>query len=341
MIEILIFGIALLATFGGVAIFTHFGKSVGLLDVPNERSSHVTPTPRGGGLVILLVCIPLYAISAKVGGSDIQWTYILGVLLLGVVSLLDDMYGLPVLLRLIVHGAAAALVILGCGAATTIHVPFNGSVLELGPAGVVLTFVWIVWLINAYNFMDGIDGIAGAQAVVAGLAWAAFGYLVGDRTTYLFGGVIAFSSLGFLLHNWSPASVFLGDVGSAFLGFTLASMSVLPVSKESAGGPWLAAASVLFVGPFVLDSVFTLVRRLLSGEKVWQAHRQHFYQRMVIRGSSHSKVSILYGSLAIAISGGLLTSYLLRGNWQIMPILLLVASALLIVIFAGRKKGLT
>lgn len=339
MAEFAIFGVALLVTIGGVAAFKRLSSKIGLLDVPNERSSHVTPTPRGGGVVIVAIVLFLYAVAAKVGGSDIEWSYIVGALMVAAVSWLDDLLGLPVIVRLVVHSFAAAILIWVCGPIATVYIPGIGSAIELGWFGQLLSFLWILWLINAYNFMDGIDGIAGVQAVVAGLAWAALGYVVDDRTLYLFGGVIAFSSLGFLFHNWAPASVFLGDVGSAFLGFTFAALPLLPGLKQNTAlSSWLFAASIAFVWLFVFDAILTFTRRALRREKVWAAHRQHLYQRLVIGGSGHGTVSLLYGVTGSVVAAAYLAAFLRRGIWEVIFLFSLVVGTTLVTAIAHRKN---
>jgi len=163
-----------------------------------------------------------------------------------------------------------------------------------------LAFLWLVGLTNAYNFMDGIDGIAGGQAVVAGLGWAVIGAMRAEQETVVFALLLAGASLGFLTRNWPPARVFMGDVGSTFLGFSFAALPILvdPVDSH------LFLAGVIFVWPFVFDAGFTMLRRLFRGENILQAHRSHLYQRLVITGWSHRAVTLLYAGLAAA--GGIL-----------------------------------
>ena len=142
--------------------------------------------------------------------------------------------------------------------------------------------------------MDGIDGIAGGQAVVAGLGWAALGWLSDQPLVGILGILLAASSLGFLGHNWPPARIFMGDVGSAFLGFTFAVLAVAAAQRDAR----LALAGVLLVWPFIFDACFTFLRRLRNGENVFAAHRSHLYQRLVIAGYSHRTVTLLYIGLA-------------------------------------------
>jgi UDP-N-acetylmuramyl pentapeptide phosphotransferase/UDP-N-acetylglucosamine-1-phosphate transferase len=190
-------------------------------------------------------------------------------------------------------------VIASLGSWKIVDLPVVGE-FQLGVLGVPLTFLWIVGLTNAFNFMDGIDGIAGGQALIAGFGWAMAGWYVDDGLVSVTGLLLAGSSLGFLGHNWPPARIFMGDVGSAFLGYTCA---VLPVIAGRAN-PRMIVVGVLLVWPFVFDATLTMLRRLCRGENIFSAHRSHLYQRLVIVGFSHRFVSLLYAGLAIA--GGIL-----------------------------------
>jgi UDP-N-acetylmuramyl pentapeptide phosphotransferase/UDP-N-acetylglucosamine-1-phosphate transferase len=173
---------------------------------------------------------------------------------------------------------------------------------------------WIVGLTNAYNFMDGIDGIAGGQAVVAGLGWAYLGAAVDAPAIEAVAWAVALSSAAFLAHNWSPARIFLGDVGSGFLGYTFAALPFLARVAPAADGPGLRipVAAALVVWPFVADAGYTFGRRLLRGENVFSAHRSHLYQRLVIAGWSHAAVTSAYIAMA-AIGCGLAIGWV-RGS---------------------------
>jgi UDP-N-acetylmuramyl pentapeptide phosphotransferase/UDP-N-acetylglucosamine-1-phosphate transferase len=163
---------------------------------------------------------------------------------------------------------------------------------DLGPAGWVLTVLWIVGMTNAFNFMDGIDGIAGITAAAAlGVVSGGF-WLGGDGYGALLAAAVAAAAVGFLVWNWQPARVFMGDVGSASLGYTIA---VLPLVAGEAERRWLLPLTVAVMWPFLLDTTLTFLRRLRNGENVLEAHRSHFYQRLVIGGWSHSTVALIYG----------------------------------------------
>lgn len=264
--------------------------------MPNERSSHVKPVPRGGGLVVVLVSLSAYLIFTSFGARRFCWQYFTGALLVAFISWLDDLYTIRAIWRLLVHTAAALLIVSALSANGVLAAPSAGI---YSLVVTVFIFLWIVWLTNAYNFMDGIDGIAGLQAVVAGFGWLAAGTVLKLATVEFYGGILAFSSLGFLMHNWQPAKIFMGDVGSAFFGYTFA---VLPCLAAAEGGganlERLLAAGAAFCWLFIFDTGFTFCRRALNGEKVWEAHRTHIYQRMVGGGVSHATAAGIYGGAA-------------------------------------------
>ena len=267
-----------------------------LLALPNERSSHTRPTPSGGGVAIVLPALFGLLIFAYLRE---RLTLPLGIVLLGglgiaAISWLDDLYTLANRTRFAIHLASALLVIVGLGAIQHVALPLLPAI-PLGWLGFVVTLVWIVGLINAYNFMDGIDGLAGSQAVIAGLAWAWFGQQLHDDVITVLGLVLAASSLGFLGYNWPPARIFMGDVGSAFLGYNFAILAVLARQHDAR----MACVALLIVWPFVFDTLFTVVRRWHRGENVFVAHRSHLYQRLVIAGHSHRTVTLLYAGLAL------------------------------------------
>ncbi len=227
--------------------------------------------------------------------------YTLGAVLVANISWLDDLRPLPNWVRFAAHSLAAVCILATAGGFRQITIPLVGTV-EFGWVGVVLTFIWIVALTNAYNFMDGIDGLAGGQAVTAGLGWAILGWLGNQPLAGTLALLAGSGSLGFLGHNWPPAKIFMGDVGSAFLGYTFAA---IPVLFYSLSGPGTSGAvpvlGVLLVWPFVFDAVFTFLRRLKARENVFTAHKSHLYQRLVTAGADPQSVTGLY--LALGLMG--------------------------------------
>jgi Fuc2NAc and GlcNAc transferase len=262
-----------------------------LLDVPNHRSSHVVATPRIGGVGLVVSVVGGLAVLHLAGaglGRD-AYVVVAGAVCLAAVGLADDLWTLPALVRLVMQATIAALVVMRIGPADLPWLAADGV------AASILTIFWIVAVTNAYNFMDGIDGIAGAQALVGGMGWTVVGLLAGSAALAALGLMLAAASGGFLLHNWHPAKVFMGDAGSGFFGFLFAALPLLaPPGRVSV--VWCA---VLLMWPFLFDTGFTLLRRASRGENVLSAHRSHLYQRLILTGRSHAQVALLYGGLAL------------------------------------------
>lgn len=341
LIFILSYILTFLLTYFGVERFRHWTLKRQLLDVPNERSSHTQPTPRGGGLVIFFVCIGIFASYCLIFEIEKVWAYFAGAIIIGLISWLDDLYEVSVVWRFLAHSIAASLVIFSFGFWETIYFPFIGEIV-VGKFGILLTFFGIVWLINAYNFMDGIDGIAGVQAVAAGIGWLFVGILWNINSVAFYGLIIGLSSLAFLIHNWQPAKIFMGDVGSAFLGYTFAVMPLLAIPEVSIKEKnYLPIIAIVTVAAFIFDSIWTFSKRLARFEKVWKPHREHIYQQLVIGGFSHQRVTILYLLISL-IGNGLLIVWIYRqqsvGDFPLLIILFLLVSLLF---YSFRKKKLT
>jgi UDP-N-acetylmuramyl pentapeptide phosphotransferase/UDP-N-acetylglucosamine-1-phosphate transferase len=273
------------------------------LDHPNERSLHAVPTPRTGGLAILGSLMLGFAASQvwfADGAEDQVSRWIIGAaLLIGAVSFWDDRMGLPPGLRFGVHSAAAVAVVVGTGLTVPqISLPLLGTWV-LGLLGPPLAVLFLMWMTNLYNFMDGMDGFAGGMTVV-GFGFLAYMALRGGQP-----GLAALACLiigatgGFLVYNVPPARIFMGDVGSASLGFLAGALSLKGV-QEQAFDFWVP---VLIFSPFLVDATMTLLQRLLRGEKVWQAHREHYYQRLVLSGWSHRKTVVVEYLLMLGCGG--------------------------------------
>lgn len=249
------------------------------MDHPNERSLHATPTPRIGGLGIMA---GLLVASIWVADAALL-PVILGAFALAGVSVLDDVRGLPVGLRFAAHFAAAIGCLLALG--------LTGGMLLAGALAVV-------WMTNLYNFMDGSDGLAGGMAMI-GFGALALAAWLGDapRLALLCAGISA-SALAFLRFNFPPARVFMGDAGSIPLGFLAATLGIL--GARQGAWPWLFP--VLVFSPFIVDASVTLARRALRGEKIWQAHRSHYYQRAVLLGASHRRLALTAYALMLAMA---------------------------------------
>lgn len=267
-----------------------------IMDIPNERSSHSEITPRGGGIAvsggILLGLAAWFSLAPDIDGSLL----LLGMAVLAIVSWLDDRRGgLPVGLRFGIQVLAVGLVIALLPAERSVTAGFVPLWLER----IVLFLAWL-WFTNLFNFMDGINGITGVEMATVGIGLALSAVdpgLVGAAAL-----IVAAAGLGFLPWNWGRAKVFLGDVGSVPAGYLLGGLLVLLALQ----GAW--AAALILPMYYWMDATVTLLRRLLRGEKIWQAHRSHFYQQGARRLGSHAAVSLRIAGLNAILIGLALVS---------------------------------
>ena len=252
-----------------------------ILDHPGERSSHTVPTPRGGGLAVVAVILAAWtAIAALAGTLTLYWPALAAAFLLAAVSWIDDLRKLGPAPRLVAQAAAVA--------AGLVALPSAGPVFQglLPPAldAVAAAVVWL-WFVNLFNFMDGIDGISGAETASIGVGLCLVALVgAGSAEVGLYALTAAAAALGFLPWNWPPARIFLGDVGSVPLGYLIGWLLL------SAAGEGYWAAALLLPLYYLADATLTLARRLARGERIWRAHREHYYQRAVQRGLNHAAV---------------------------------------------------
>ena len=242
-------------------------------DLPNERSLHSTPVIRIGGVGFMAGVLSGWAFIF----TSLTWWVVFPLLTLFVVSMLDDMRGLSVRYRLLVHIVAAWLLVMGCGL-------FAQSV----PIGIMVMLLTI-WSINLYNFMDGSDGLAGGMALIGFGTYGVAAMMANDISFAMVNFSISAAALSFLYFNFYPARIFMGDAGSIPLGFLVAASGIWGWQ----GGLWPAWFPFLVFSPFVLDATVTLFRRGFRREKIWQAHREHYYQRMVQMGMGHRNTAII------------------------------------------------
>jgi len=270
-----------------------------LLDIPNERSSHSRPTPRGGGLAIAVTALGGIIIAAMLGWIDWNLAIALsgGGAMIATVGWVDDHRDLPALTRFAVQFLSAGWAMFWLGGLPSLSVGVLS--VQMGLVGTVLGIIGIVWAINLYNFVDGIDGLAAGEAISTGVIGGLILLAMGQVGLAMVSFLIAAASAGFLPLNWAPAKLFMGDVGSGMLGYLFA---VLAIASENAGAVPLLIW-VLLLGAFVFDATVTLCRRIAHGERWYHAHHSHAYQRMVQAGRSHAQVSstILIINLALAV----------------------------------------
>jgi Fuc2NAc and GlcNAc transferase len=281
-----------------VLLIERHAAALGLLDLPNERSSHVEARPRGGGLAVIGGVAAGLAV-ALLSGATIEgrmWTVLAGALLVAGVGLRDDVMPMRPAPRLAAQTAAATVVIWVCGGFSTVPLPAPLG-LPLGAFGPVLALVWIVGVTNFFNFMDGADGLAGGQACLTFLGLAV---ALAPASATVVPMIAVAAVAAFLVRNWSPARIFLGDVGSGWIGFLLAALPLAaPVDRREDLVRLVATSLALFL----IDPVVTLARRWWRGAGVTASHREHAYQRLFAPGQSHA---VVVGPLLAA--AGLLTA---------------------------------
>ncbi|MGK2915936.1 MAG: MraY family glycosyltransferase [Porticoccaceae bacterium] len=275
-------------------LLRHFAAARGLIDIPNARSSHSRPMPRGGGLAIVVTFFGAVLTLALQGAVDWRlWWALLGASVVAAIGFLDDHDPVPVRWRLAVQVAAALWALGWLGGLPPLVAA--GATVDLGWLGHVLAAVYLVWLLNLYNFMDGIDGIAGVEAVAVGLSAALLSLWVPAAAgEALVPASLAMAALGFLYWNFPPARIFMGDVGSGFIGLVFGILSL----HAATIAPHLLWAWLILLGVFVVDATWALIRRLLAGEKIFQAHRSHGYQ-VAARRWGHRRVTV-----AVAVIDG-------------------------------------
>ena len=270
-----------------VGVVRRYATSRAVLDVPSERSSHRVPTPRGGGLGVVVACLGVLALAALRSGTvspQLVAVLLAGGLVAGI-GWLDDHRPLGVAPRLLSHIVAGAVV-------AWLAVGVTGPFGVVGLAGAMWWIVWTVSSINVANFMDGIDGLIGLQVFVFGVHVL---LLAGTAVpAAMAGATLAGAAAGFLVWNWAPARIFLGDVGSGTLGLLLAAFGVL--AQAAAGVPTAVAFLPLF--PIFADAAVTLWRRWRRGERLTTAHRSHLYQRLANGECGHAAVALGYGAAA-------------------------------------------
>ncbi len=288
-----------------------FALRARLLDIPNERSSHTVPVPRLGGVGLVCGIWAVAAATATIRVHPTLWMTLFSTLPLYLL-IYDDLLAafgkhMKQMPKFATQFTASILLILKSGfMLQTITLPAIGQ-FHLGWAAIPVTFLWLLYVTNIYNFMDGIDGLAGSQGLLIAATLFAIAASAGSPALPILALALAGASMGFLVFNRPPASIIMGDVGSAFLGFLLAACGVL---GEREGVSFLTMPILL--GPFLFDATYTLLRRLLRGENIFQAHRLHLYQRLVRLGVCPAWVDLLY--VLALLPCGLSAIFLHRGR---------------------------
>lgn len=302
-----------------------------IIDKPNARSSHKNPTPRGAGLVTVLVVFACYGVfSLLIPGHALEyWPIMAGLLGVTAISWLDDVVTVAPRWRLLVQIVAVSVALKFGTLNGLVFQGFFPSWADL----IVAVLAWI-WFINLYNFMDGIDGITGMQTIFIAAGISILGFMnIGSNSDYYYALVLIAAMLGFLKHNWHPASIFMGDVGSISIGFLLGWMLL----NLAASGHF--AAALILPAYYVTDTSVTLIRRLIAGKKVWEPHAEHFFQKALKTiGSSHTTIVKKVSLANIALLLLALTTALMPSVTLITFIAAIVVIALLLYDLTPKKK---
>lgn len=320
-------------SWGLTLVLRRYALANSLMDTPNERSSHSVPTPRGGGVAIVVSF--LLALLILRGLDLMSLATLVGLLgsglLVAVIGFADDHGHIAARWRLLGHFAASiwALYWLGGSPGVTLF----GLTLDPGWIGNILFVLYLVWMLNLYNFMDGIDGLASAEAISVCLGMLLV-YWFSANLELAWGPLALVAAVGgFLCWNYPPAKIFMGDAGSGFLGIVLAGMSIEAASRS----PELLWSWLIMLGVFIVDATWTLMRRLLRGEKVYEAHRSHGYQYASRKHRSHKTVTL--ASIAINFVWLMPLSIAVASGWIPGFFGMVVAYAPLLFIARTYKAG--
>ena len=328
------------------ALLTRFMmQRVRVVDIPNDRSSHSIPVPRCGGMAIVgsfYVGILARALLLP-GDPGAYWHFggfVLATLLIVSIAVYDDIKSKSPLVKLLTQCVAAGILLVFGICLDRLEIPFAGT-LSLGWLAYPFTFFWVIGMTNAFNFMDGLDGLAGGTAVIASaffcvITYSQDGHFVSVASLCLMAG-----TLGFLIYNFPPARIFMGDVGSTFLGFSFAALSIMAVRNDPSSMTFWVMPLLLF--NFIYDTFFTFLRRLFNAERVTQAHRTHLYQLFQRLGFSHKAVGFFHYGVCVAqgFAAVWMVGQTADARWlAYLPFLLFQIIYTVIIIRASKRKGL-
>lgn len=340
----LLFGLLLFCV--SAAICRLMIRRVRIMDVPNARSSHSAPVPKSGGIgIVATFVIGIGLIYLFSDAAMIQESYFIGfavsALLVAAISLYDDLKGASFVTTKLLSQTVAAVLVMAFG--LIIHemaIPWYGT-LRFGIWGYPLTFLWILGLTNAFNFMDGIDGLAAGTAILTGTAFSFLCLLQGSSFVYLIAYTLIAGTLGFFVFNFPRARLFMGDVGSAFLGFSFATLAIIAALYDHAHTSLLVMPMLLF--HFIFDTFYTFCRRLAAGQNVFEAHRTHLYQLFTQLGFSHRTVSLCHFAVSLVQAVGAWTMLQIPNSNRVLvffPFLVFEIGYAWIVVRLARKKGI-
>ncbi|MGY2171694.1 MraY family glycosyltransferase [Pseudomonas gingeri] len=332
MMILLLCAFVLISSLLLTGVLRRYALAHSLMDIPNGRSSHSVVTPRGGGVAIVLGFLMVIPVLAWMGmmSWSVFWAFFAAGAAIAIVGFLDDHGHIAARWRLMAHFLASFWMLLCLGGAPAISL-FGGEV-NLGWLGYILAAFYLVWMLNLYNFMDGIDGIASVEAIFVCLG-ACLVYTLGGYEGLIWAPLcLAMAVAGFLYWNFPPARIFMGDAGSGFLGIILGGLSL----QAAWHAPHLLWVWLILLGVFIVDATFTLARRLLRGDKVYEAHRSHAYQFASRQVGSHLPVTLTVAAINL---GWLLPIALCVGLSMLDGIIGLVIAYVPLALLAFRFRA--
>lgn len=333
MITLILIALAVgLFSWWSLGILTGFLARKDIVDRPNDRTLHQGVIPRGGGLVIIAFLLVGLALAAVQSGQFFFFgSLFLLMLAWASLSWYDDKHDLSPRFRFLIQLALALFTVISYGWVERV------SILELALFGPLISLIGLVWMANLYNFMDGLDGLAGSQSVIASLSLCFWFYISGASLLAGICLLVAASSYGFVLRNWSPAQIFMGDVGSITLGAFFGTLIIIGVSRYNL--PVLSFIALFAV--FIVDATVTIVLRAVRREKIWLPHRKHFYQRLANAGYPHSSITL--GAVVLMLLCSLLATIGIAYHdmmaTSIFGTFVLIITAVALVLFLEKRPG--
>ena len=333
LLIVICFALSLVGTNGLKKLFARLH----VVDLPGARRSHTTPTPRGGGMAIVVTFLLVFLLA----GYYLQferstfWGLLLSGLAISALGFVDDLYTLSRTPRILAWVGITALSIIFGIHLKSITLPFLGTI-QFGVLSYPFTFLWLIGVTNFFNFMDGINGLAGLEAVLVGGFLAVIAFGAGNQMVLVAAVILFAGSLGFLPHNFPQAKIFMGDGGSNFLGYLFAALTIIGSQSSDNSIPFIVPTILLLM--FLLDAATTLIKRLPEGKDWLEPHRDHLYQRLIKLGYTHSQVTL--GYTAINLFLGLMAVLYFRssGLLQIVYFGLSVLPFLALLLFTVRKE---
>jgi UDP-GlcNAc:undecaprenyl-phosphate GlcNAc-1-phosphate transferase len=337
------FGLSLAGLAAGLTYL--MARHVRIMDIPNQRSMHKVPTPKSGGVAIvvtfLIGSLTIYKVAqfARID-PHYFWTFIAGGVGLAIVSFYDDVKQKSFFAKLAAQVICSVAITLAGLVLARAYIPLVGEV-ELGYFGYIVTILWVVGLTNTYNFMDGMDGLAGGVGLIATCFLCGIAFREDSAYVYLTSYVLAAGLGGFLIFNLPPARIFMGDVGSAFVGYAFAVLALLGAAFDRGHLSFYVVPLLLF--QFIFDTLFTFFRRISRGEQIHQAHRTHLYQLLPQLGYSHVQVVSFHYAVAIVQGAAAFALLSIPSAFRVfvfVPFLLFNAYYAFWMISAARRRRL-